>query len=326
MATLFIDQTSIELRADNSALKLYQNGVYLRSLPLRLMERVVIQGNARLDANALMALTDAGASILFLSKRRSRRVAMVLGGAHGDARLRLAQFSLAGDRDYALAYAARLVQVKIRGQLNFLEASRVAQPRLRKPLTDAIAVARKSLAALRCPGDLAGVLGAEGAASAACFKAYTRVFPESLGFSGRNRRPPRDPVNALLSLAYTLVHHEAVAICHLVGLDPYVGFLHAPAHGRESRACDLMEPLRPRVDAWVLDLFRERVIRKDHFRLDKGACLLDKAGRERFYPAYEKFACAQRRRLRRHARLLARAIRTRKPWSEQDEGFEDLVS
>jgi CRISPR-associated protein Cas1 len=64
---------------------------------------------------------------------------------------------------------------------------------------------------------------------------------------------------------------------HGAGLDPMVGFYHQPAHGRESLACDLMEPLRPRADQWVRTLFRDRVLRLEHFAIDKGACLLGKA-------------------------------------------------
>lgn len=326
MATVYLDQSGLELRLDGTALKLYLNGDYQRSLPLKLLDRIILQGDVRLSARVLTAVTESGASVVLLSKRNSRRVAVVLGRAHGDARIRLAQYGLVEDNDYVLAHARRLVRAKIREQLRFLRGVLVNRPALRKPMHDAIAALEARLCSLAHAVSLSTVLGAEGAASAAYFSAYVRLYPESLGFKGRNRRPPKDPVNAVLSLTYTLLHYEAVSICYAAGLDPYVGYLHAPAYGRESLACDLIEPLRPQADAWLLGLFQERVLRPDHFRDDKGACLLGKAGRARFYPAYELFADVQRRRLRRLARLTVRSIRATRTWNEQDAGIEDALS
>lgn len=134
------------------------------------------------------------------------------------------------------------------------------------------------------------------------------MLPPALGFTGRNRRPPRDPANAVLSLAYTLLHFEAVRAGHAAGLDPYIGFYHRPSFARASLASDLIEPLRPWLDQHLWRLFAERVLRPEHFTLDRGACLLGKAGRERFYPCYETLIRPARRALRRSARHLAVAL------------------
>ncbi len=326
MATVFIDQSGMELRVDGTALKLYHDGDYQRSLPLKLLDRVILQGDVRFSARVLTAITECGASVVMLSKRNSRRVAMVLGGVRADARLRLAQYALVDDQVHVLTHAKQLVSAKIRAQSRLLSDALARRPDLRKPLRDAIAALRARHEMLGRVAGLPAVLGIEGAASAAYFQAYLRLYPDALGFKGRNRRPPRDPVNAVLSLTYTLLHYEAVSVCHAAGLDPYVGYLHAPAYGRESLACDLIEPLRPVADAWVHGLFRERELRADHFRKDKGACLLDKAGRARFYPVYESFAHTQRRRLRRLARLVVRGIRATKTWEWEDAGVEDALS
>jgi CRISPR-associated protein Cas1 len=155
--------------------------------------------------------------------------------------------------------------------------------------------------------------GVEGAAQAGYFRAYTSLFPEALGFHGRNRRPPRDAVNACLSLGYTLVHFEAVRAAHSAGLDPHLGVFHELAFGRESLACDLIEPARPAVDAWVWELFRTRALRVEHFTVDKGACLLEKTGRARFYERFEPLLIGVGRGLRGSCRLLARALRSQTP-------------
>ncbi len=309
MATLYIDQTNMEIKSDGAALKLYHQGACQRSLPIKLMERLVIQGDVTLNARTLTAIMENGASVVFLSKRSSRRVATVLGGYHRDARIRLAQYDLLNNKHHVISHATALIKAKIRGQIRFLTLMLGRRPALRKPLHNALTIMYARLDSLGATSTLQGIRGVEGAASAAFFKAYIRLFPQSLGFHGRNRRPPKDPVNATLSLTYTLLHHEAVIACHGAGLDPYVGYLHQPSHGRESLACDLLEPLRPLAEAWVLSQFQERVVRPDHFNKDKGACLMSKSGRARFYPAYERFAHGQRRRLRRITQLLVRGIR-----------------
>jgi CRISPR-associated protein Cas1 len=150
-------------------------------------------------------------------------------------------------------------------------------------------------------------MGYEGAAAAAYFGAYTHLFAESLQFTGRKKRPPPDPVNVCLSLGYTLLHYDAVRACHTVGLDPMLGFFHDVSFGRESLACDLMEPLRPLMDRWVWQLFKERQLRPEHFNQDIGGrCQMNKAGRQCFYGFYESQVGPARRLLRRYGYALAK--------------------
>lgn len=328
MATVYLDHSGLELRPDGEALALYENGTRLRSLPLKLLDRVVVQGELALTAGVLTRIVDTGASVIFLSKRNSRRVASVLGHPHQDARIRLAHFSAALDNDFRPRVAAGWVRIKLRGQRRVLLDALQRRPDQRKALSDALRTLDNCLEQVPrvTASGVSSLMGIEGAAAAAYFPAFVTLFPDSLGFIGRNRRPPRDPVNACLSLVYTLIHHEAVSIAYAAGLDPYIGFLHAPAYGRESLACDLVEPLRPIADAWVQSLFRERSMRAEHFNEDKGACLLGKAGRAHFYAEYERFAVAQRRHLRRLARALVNAL---PEWGEDEfdtSGFEAALS
>jgi CRISPR-associated protein Cas1 len=153
---------------------------------------------------------------------------------------------------------------------------------------------------------IASLRGFEGAAAAAYFGAYVHLFPGSLNFSGRNKRPPPDPVNVCLSLGYTLLHYDAVRACQTVGLDAMLGFYHDVCFNRESLACDLMEPLRPVIDAWVWQLFRDRQLRLEHFSDDNGRCQMNKAGRQCFYAFYETKAGPVRRLLRRYGYALAK--------------------
>jgi CRISPR-associated protein Cas1 len=313
MATLVIDRSNVEVKSDGAALAVYEAGERRGSVPLKLLDRVVLQGTIRLDTGVLTRLAEAGVPTVLLGGRSSRRMATLFGPAHRDASVRLAQLQSALDPAWCDAWSRRLVLAKTRGQLKVLRSALAGRPDARKPLFDAIETATAVLRSIADTPELAtaSARGLEGACAAAYFRGYTALFPESLGFNGRNRRPPRDPVNAALSLVYTLLHFDAVRASHMAGLDPLIGFYHRPAHGRESLASDLIEPLRPRADAWVWSLFRERVLRAESFSMDKGACLLGKAGREAFYAAYETFAAAPRRWLRRQCAALASALRMR---------------
>lgn len=312
MATLYLDRAQLELRVDGRALAMYEQGKRTGTVALNLLDRVVIVGRqTRFESGVLTKIAETGAGMIFLSARNSRQIALVLGPSHNDASIRLAQGARARDPEFCAQWAKDLVVTKLRRQSQVLQDCLVQRPDARFPLTKAGSVIERLLADLReenSPGS-DRVRGLEGAAARAYFTGLTAVFPDSLGFTGRNRRPPRDPVNACLSLAYTLLHFDAVRAAHSAGLDPLIGFYHRPSHGRESLASDLIEPLRPKVDAWVWTLFREDVLRANHFSQEGDACLLGKAGRQRFYGTWEGFSRTLRRWLRLQTQSMARSLR-----------------
>jgi CRISPR-associated protein Cas1 len=325
MSTLILDRSNLELRQNGGVLTLYENGEHSGSVPLALLDRVVLQGTIQLDTAVLTHLAEAGVATLLLSRRQSRRIAILLGSAHQDATVRIAQTQAALDTGMCVNFSRWIVTAKLRAQLRVLHQALQERPDCRKPLTDACNSLSGILQGLRSAVGIDAMRGMEGAAAAAYFRGLAALFAPQLDFTGRNRRPPRDPVNACLSLGYTLLHFDAVRAAHTAGLDPLIGFYHRPAFGRESLACDLIEPLRPKVDAWIWKMFRARDLRVEDFTFDKGACLLHKAGRKTFYQEYEHFAAAPRRALRRECALLARAFRTAgEPWLDStDEATED---
>ncbi len=135
------------------------------------------------------------------------------------------------------------------------------------------------------------------------------LFPESLGFDGRKRRPPPDPVNVCLSLTYTLLHYRAAQQAYAMGLDPMIGFLHEAQYSRDSLAADLIEPWRPHVDEWVYQLFQQRKLRAEDFSTEPGRCTLGKAGRQKYYAAFEKWQKPLTRAIRLQLRSLIKELR-----------------
>lgn len=327
MGTLYIDRKDIQVKLDGNALAFYTNGEREGMVPITPLKRVVIVGNITLESSVLNKLADQGITVLFLSGRRGRFHGMLHGRLHNNGLLRIRQYEKSHS-PFSLEYAVELVQSKVSGQTSLLKHASQQRPDLRFSLTSAmnvlntihnklsdLSVVPVSCAESReqCDGEtlfLQSLVGLEGSASAAYFSAYTKLFPPSLDFTGRNRRPPRDPVNAILSLRYTMVHFETVSAIETIGLDPTIGFLHQFEYGRESLACDLVETHRPMVDEFVWELFRERSLTDRDFTYEKerSGCSLKKESRKRFYPWYETWAKGLRRHLVDAVRSLARRI------------------
>jgi CRISPR-associated protein Cas1 len=313
MGTLFIDRRDARLEAERGTLMIRGADGSLARTPLAALDRVVLRGPAELTTGAIGAIAAQGASLLVLAGKHGAPAGTFLGPGHADAAIRLGQCALALDPAARAPIAAEVVRRKLIAQARLLRAAQARRPDRRLSLRRGAEGVAAALARLRAepPAEVVRLAGLEGAAAAAYFEAYASLLPPSLGFVGRNRRPPRDPVNAVLSLAYTLATAEAAREAHVAGLDPAIGFLHAPAPGRPSLACDLVEPLRPVLDRLVWRLFAEEVLRAAHFTRDGEACLLGKAGRLAFYAAWEEAVGPARRLLRRGLRPLVRACRAR---------------
>src|SRR5207248_8466259 len=175
--------------------------------------------------------------------------------------------------------------------------------------------------------DPAVLLGTEGQAAALYFGAFGRMLRadapgERFDFTTRNRRPPRDPVNALLSFAYALLCKDCFSALCTVGFDPYCGFYHVGRHGRPSLALDLMEEFRAVIaDSVVLTLVNNRVVAPEDFLTWREACQLTEEGRKKFFTAYEQrratvvthplfgYKMSYSRMMEVQARLLAAYIR-----------------
>ena len=314
MKTLYVDRKDIKLRVSGGALEFYEPTGRRGSVPLAQIDRVILRGRVQISTSVLGALTEAGAGVLSLSGRHSRHLATCVGRPHNDVFRRLGQFDAYRDARARAEWSRTLIAAKTEAQARLLRQALERRSDQRRPLTRAIMQIERLQIRLVDgvhPPAVASLLGIEGAAAAAYFGGFQTLFPASLEFDGRNRRPPRDPVNACLSLGYTLLHFEAVVACHAAGLDPLLGLYHEPAFGRDSLAADVIEPLRPHVDEWVWTLFRDRTLTAKGFRKDGGAVLLGKAARRHFYASFQPLLTALRRLLRRQVRLAAREFEAR---------------
>jgi CRISPR-associated protein Cas1 len=245
--------------------------------------------------------------------------------------LRRKQFQLAEEPWFALSLARRLVSGKIRNQRTLLQRNHIEPPA--EALRDLKIMAEKAERAQ----ELDELLGIEGNAASIYFAYFAGMLkPDQeweagengqaqnvfrFDFVHRNRRPPRDPVNALLSLAYSLLTKDLTVVCNSIGFDAYVGYYHQPRFGRPALALDLMEPFRPLIaDSVVLSAINTRMVTENDFVKAGPAVALKPEGRKGFFRAYElrmdtlathplfDYRVSYRRMLEIQARLLARYI------------------
>ena len=306
MTSLYVDRRGVTLKAEGEALVFYENDERVGTVPLAPLARVFLRGDVTLSSSLLGKLGERGIGVVVLSGRKAVPT-LLLGRPHNDAARRVA-YARSRDGEFCLRFARAIVEAKLRAQAGLLAERRDSEPRSRYLLTLSLQRLASSIAAADEQPSIASLRGLEGAGAAAYFEGFADLLPERLHFAGRNRRPPRDPANALLSLGYTLLHAEAVLALYGAGLDPFIGFYHALDFARESLACDLVEALRVEVDRQALMLFRSEKLRPEDFTQSEAGCLLGKAGRARFYAEWEALAARLRKLLAESVSDVSNAI------------------
>lgn len=307
MTSLYVDRRGVTLKVEGEALVFYESGSRVGTIPLAPLSRVFLRGDVTLSSSLMGKLGERGIGMVVLSGRKAVPT-MLFGRPHNDAARRIAQYRSAQDAAFCLGFARDLIAAKLRSQAEFLGELRDAQPQSRYALTLCLRRLNAAISAVGQQASVASLRGLEGAGAAAYFEGYGDVLPRHLKFSVRNRRPPKDPVNAALSLGYTLLHSEAVLALYGAGFDPFIGLYHVLDFGRESLACDLVEPLRVEVDRHILKLFRVETLRAQDFSKIDDGCWLGKAGRARFYAEWEPLAERLRKGLAGSISELSQAV------------------
>jgi CRISPR-associated protein Cas1 len=288
-------------------------------------------GHVQISTQAIQAVVGHGIPICYHSTG-GWFYAMTSGAMHKNVELRRLQFRAAENPERSLAIARKLVTAKIRNCRTLLRRN-AEEP----PIRDLDGM--RTMAEEAAQADAAAsLLGIEGTAARLYFQNFPsllRAEPEAgltFDFHGRNRRPPRDPINALLSLAYALLTKDVSLAVQSVGFDPFLGFYHRPRYGRPALALDLMEEFRPLIaDSVVLTAVNTGVVRPSEFTQRAGAVNLNETGRVKFIRQYERrmdelvthpvfgYRISYRRVLEVQARLLARFLAGEVP---EYPGFE----
>lgn len=293
-------------------------------------------GNIQLTTQAIQTLCEAEVPISYFSQG-GWFYGITQGLGAKNIELRREQFRLADSPNSCLRLARAIVAGKIRNQRTMIQRNHIEPPAY------PIALLKEFQCDAEHADSIQQLLGIEGNAARIYFENFAGMIKQSgdndplvavapnidsdsrnpfrFDFKHRNRRPPRDAVNALLSLAYSVLAKDLTIITQTVGLDPYLGFYHQPRFGRASLALDLMEPFRPLIaDSAVLSAINTRMITSDDFIRTGQAVSLTASGRKAFFRAYEQrmdtlvthplfgYRVNYRRMLEIQTRLLARTL------------------
>jgi CRISPR-associated protein Cas1 len=325
MPALYLDAQGAYLRKDGGEY-IIQHKQQEQRFPAAQVERVIVLGNVQLSTQVMASLLESGIPVCFLSSHGRYR-GRLSPATHANVRLRMKQYECVRESTLAMPYARWFVIGKIRNSKEFIcrklgDAGHDSSG-LRKSLKNWMDSAGRTHSIER-------LRGFEGMAARDYFQAFERIFAGSVFlWKGRNRQPPRDPINGMLSLGYTLLLNECISAIEAIGLDLHAGMLHGGQehsdYGKPSLALDLMEEFRYLVDRLVMRLLLSgNYLPKDFEKTPNGGCYLRGKIRKDFFSAWESLMQSpikyDHRRLGyrliigEQANLLARAL--------QDENIE----
>jgi CRISP-associated protein Cas1 len=322
MGTLYVLQDDAYIGKTDERLRVSHQKQTLQDVPMIKLDGVVVMGRATISPAALLELLERKIPLTFLTGT-GRYLGSLEPPLSKNIFVRSAQWAAARQEP---TRASHVVQGFVRGKLKnyrntLLRAQREAPER---QLQKGITKLEQAIAPIDKTTQIDSLRGLEGAGSAAYFGSFDQLLlAEGFSFTTRTRRPPLDPVNALLSFGYALLLHDVQSAVNLAGFDPYLGYLHTERYGRPSLALDLMEEFRPLVvDAMVLSAINRRSLQPEDFATEpiSGAVALSDEARRTFLRLYEQKKqsefkhpvlgrkCSYQRAFEIQARLLAKYL------------------
>lgn len=258
-------------------------GEEVRKLPGHQLRAIYCYGAVQVTAQAVETCLELGIDVAYFSPA-GRFIGLLRGLPASGVDARRGQYRLFEQEGIRLQLARECIRAKIHNQ-------RVMLMRNGDPPDRTLALLSSYRDAKANARDLTELLGIEGTAAALYFEQFATMLKRTeewkFDWRGRNRRPPRDPVNAMLSLGYSVLAKELTGVCHAVGLDPFLGFLHQPRYGRPALALDLMEEFRPlTADSVAISLINRGELGPEDFIHSTNGTFLNENGRRRFWEAW----------------------------------------
>ncbi len=290
MAVLCVLEQGATIHKKSRRLIVRKDGTRIDEVPLVNIEQVIVVGVVHITTPTISLLLDEGIDLVFLTSNGRYRGRLVGDYATNPFLLRDHVRSWM-EPAFSLMVARACVSGKLRNARTFVRRL-VRSGRASEDDTGVVEILSDSIPLLTSATNLEHIRGIEGRASAAYFSCYRKTFDECWAFDARTKRPATDRVNALLNLGYALLRNSVISAVQTVGMNPYLGFLHAHKYGRPALALDLMEEFRPvLIDPMVLSVINKGVIKEDDFTCDPlGQVSLGKKAFARFVEEYYKKA------------------------------------
>lgn len=274
MAILYVTQQGAVLHKSGNRIVVKKDHDVLQEIPIIKVDEVVIFGNGHMTTQTMGFLLHKNIPVSFLSSQGKYKGKLQPPFAK-DTLLRQYQYAVAKDTPHCLELAKGFVQGKLTNAIRFSQRQRTQNAEVKT----AIGATRQILEKLESAKNLDSLLGYEGSGTSTYYRAFRQFLARDWGFTTRRFRPSPDPINAMLSLGYTLLHNHVYAFINVVGFDPYCGYFHQPKHGHAALASDLMEEFRQIiVDGYVLTLVNNNRIKPEDFeKTEKGIRFTKKA-------------------------------------------------
>lgn len=310
MQTLYIDRKDTRLEVDRERILVHSTNLPKPvSIAFAYLSSIVISAKTQLTSHVLLACSTRGISVIILDPRSCEHHAQYIPSSSGIIHRKIKQFEILDQDQRRLGYAKQLVYSHAIQQFKLLNLWQKQSLLCEQDVEVFKARIKNMIPMIAASHNMEQLRGLEGATAKVIFACIASIAPVWCKFKGRNRRPPLDPINVVLSLSYSLIYAECTRALTAQALDPMLGFYHEPVHGRYSLACDLTERIRTEIDKWVLQLFIEEHLKINHFSSsEQYPCVLNKEGRAIFYPLWERKFKAWKKYLRSNAQQWAKTV------------------
>ncbi len=287
--TLVLDSKKSVVRMEPYVIRVDRPGREPQKVPINMIARVIVNGAPMVASNVWCALARKNIPAVIVPYRGKGSPAYLGAGLSSSVERRMAQYLAIQNGECAMEIGIRLIELKLKGQASNLEDLGQNHAEITKHIFK-IKEIREDLKNAFDPNML---MGLEGSAAREYFKGLSLLLPKEWKFRDRNRQPPRDPLNSLLSLGYVIAGGDVRMAITEKGLDPVPGFIHATQGGRESLTLDILEPIRPIIDLFAISLLGNP-LRIEEFKITKqDGCRLSKEGRRLFYQHWASFSQGQ---------------------------------
>jgi len=288
MNTIYLTEAGSVVRVTSNSIVVTKGRERLLQAPLFHIDRVLLFGRGiQITGDAMGALLEEGIEVSYLG-RRGKLYGKVMPSVSKNVLVHVAQYERYSDDEFKANLARTLVTAKLNSCRGLI--IRYRQNYADTDFSSELRVIEAALHNLPGQSTVSSIIGTEGVATAAYFRAYGRMFRKKFRFETRTRRPPKDPVNALLSFGYTMITNELFSLIAAHSLDPHIGFLHELGYGRPSLALDLVEEFRqPFIDRFTLRLVNKEVFTEADFRpVENKGVYLTKPALKVYFEQYEK--------------------------------------
>lgn len=292
--TLYITSTDTYLSLDGENIVIRKDDESLKRIPLHNLESIITFGYTGASPALMNKCAEYGINLSFLSSS-GKFLARVIGEQNGNVILRKTQYRVSDSEEKSCQIAKNFIIGKVFNTRKVIDrACRDYALRLDiDKLKNVSEMLKDKVYMIARSQSLENLRGLEGEAASTYFSVFDDLILQSKDtffFKGRNKRPPLDNVNAMLSFAYTLLAHDCAGAAESNGLDSYVGFLHRDRPGRNSLALDLMEELRPVLaDRFVLSLVNKKIVNeKDFYQKEDGVVLMTDDARKKFLQKWQE--------------------------------------